>query len=219
MQQAVHRGESGPRRRVLRVQRNGAFVEFNRVDERLVAPGVHALAAAQEQLVGLDAGRQAMHRAAFARVERAAAQQCRHFLGDLVLHGEHIGRRALEFLRPLVIAAGDVDELHRDAQSPAGLAHAAFEQAADAEFASHFAQVVCAVELERRAARGHAQPLDVRQGVDQFLGETLAEEILVARLAHVDKGQYGNRRWNLRWTSQMPGRIAAATSATGAAKR
>ena len=104
----------------------------------------------------------------------AAAQQRRDLLGDLVLHGEDIAGVALELLRPLVKTGGDVDELHGDAQAVAGLAHAALEQTTDSELAAHFAQVVVAAKLERGRARGDAQPVDVRERVDEFFGQALA---------------------------------------------
>ena len=44
-----------------------------------------------------------------------------HGLGDLVLHGEHVGEIAVVALRPEVTAGGDVDELGRDADMVASL--------------------------------------------------------------------------------------------------
>jgi hypothetical protein len=44
---------------------------------------------------------------------------------------------AFEALRPLVVAAGDVYELHRDAQPIARLPHASLQQGADPEMSSN----------------------------------------------------------------------------------
>ena len=140
--------EARPGGRVLRVQRDGAPVELARLVHVRLPPVVHALTSAQEAFVGLDGRRPAMQRAPLARLECATAQQAGDGLGDFVLHREHIGGRALEFLRPLVITGGGVDELHRDAQAIAGLAHAAFEHAADAQLRADLAQVVAAAKLE-----------------------------------------------------------------------
>ena len=52
----------------------------------------------------------------------------------LVLDRENIGQVAIVTLRPEMAAGGDVIELNRDAHALAALAHAAFEDIADAEF-------------------------------------------------------------------------------------
>ncbi len=134
--------------------------------------------------------------------------------GDFVLHGEHVGRREIELLRPLVKAGGNVDELHGDAQAVAGLAYAAFEHAADAELLSDLAQVVIAAELERGRACRHPQPLDMRERVDEFLGQAFAQVVLVALRTHVGEGQYryclGFGPWLLRRSLRpLPGRRRA----------
>ena len=53
-------------------------------------------------------------------------------LGDLVLHGKHVGKFAVVALRPDVAAGGDVVELRGDAYAIAAFAYATLEHVADA---------------------------------------------------------------------------------------
>src|SRR6185437_14362028 len=55
-------------------------------------------------------------------------------LGDLVLHGEYVGKLAVVTLRPDMAAGRDIDELNGDAHAAAVLAHAALDHIIDAEF-------------------------------------------------------------------------------------
>ena len=54
--------------------------------------------------------------------------------GDLVLNREHVGEIAVVAFRPDVAAGRDIVELGRDAHAVAALAHAAFDDIADAKF-------------------------------------------------------------------------------------
>ena len=54
-------------------------------------------------------------------------------LGDLILHGEHVGDVAIVALRPDVAAGCDVVELRGDAHAIAAFAHAALDHITDAE--------------------------------------------------------------------------------------
>src|ERR1700730_1103295 len=57
--------------------------------------------------------------------------------GDLVLHGEDVGKLAVVTVRPDVRAGRGVDQLGRDAHPIVDLAHAAFDHVAHAELATH----------------------------------------------------------------------------------
>jgi hypothetical protein len=170
----MHRGESRPGWRVLGVELDGALIERTRLVHVRLLQRVHALPAAQKTFVGFDGGGLAADGPALAVRQRSAAQQGCDLLGDLVLHREHVARVAFELFRPLVIPARHVDELHGDAQSIAGLAHAAFEQTIDPERAAHVAQIVAAAELERGGTCRDAQPLDLGERIDELLGEPFA---------------------------------------------
>ena len=92
------------------------------------------------------------------------------------------------------MARGHLDQLHRDAQVIVRLAHAAFEQCPDAERPPDLAHVrTRAAELEGGRSRRDAQAVDLRQRVDQLLGQPLAEVVLIAARAHVGERQHRDR--------------------------
>ncbi len=94
-----------------------------------------------------------------------------------------------------MVAAVHLDELHGDAQAVAGLAHAAFEDVSDAEPLADRAHVESDIaELERRGARGDAQAGDAAEGVEDLLGDAVAEVLLVAPGGEVAERQDGDRR-------------------------
>ncbi len=191
----MRRREPGPGRRIFGVDLDGLTKHLATVVEIGARHAVQALPAAQVTLVDVGCRLRAAHRPLLAPRERAAAQRRGHGFGDLVLDREYVAELAIEALRPLVVAGGDVDELHRDAQPVARLAHAALEQRADAELASDFARIEPrAAKLERGAARRDAQAVDVRERIDQFFRETLAKIVLVAPRTHVGEWQHANGR-------------------------
>ncbi len=72
----------------------------------------------------------------------------------------------------------------------AGLAHAAFEHMADAEFAGDVADVDgLPLEGERRVARDHAERGHFRQIGCDILAYPVAEILLLGIAAHIGKGQ------------------------------
>jgi len=92
-----------------------------------------------------------------------------------------------------MVSAVHINELDCDAQTIGRLAHASLQQGVDSEASTDFAHVhISAPEMERGAPGGDAQAIHVRQSIDQFLRQTLAEKILVALGAQVRKGQDGN---------------------------
>ena len=90
-----------------------------------------------------------------------------------------------------MITARHFNELHSDAQAIVGLADAAFEQRLHVELLSHGADVLAlAAKLKGRRACGHAQAIDVRQRVDELVGQTFAEVLLVVIRTHVRERQH-----------------------------
>ena len=90
-----------------------------------------------------------------------------------------------------MVAARHFDELHRHAQTVVGLADAAFEERLHIELCSNGLDVLAfAAELKRRRTRGHAQAIDVRECVDELLGEAFTEVLLVVIRTHVRERQY-----------------------------
>ena len=115
-------------------------------------------------------------------------------LGDLVLHGEHVGEVAVVAFRPDVAAAGNVDELRGDAHTVAALAHAALDDVADAEFLGDLPHVHgLALVGKGRVARNHEEPAQLRQAGNDVLADSVGEILLLQLAAHIDKGEYGDR--------------------------
>ena len=140
--------------------------------------------------------------------EQTSSHACRDVLGDLVLHREHVGHRSIESLGPVLVSRGDIDELNGHAQALVRLSHAAVEERGDVKVPRDLAHVAAGLpEVKRCGSRGHAQAGDVRQRGDQLLGDTLAQVFLIARGAHVDEGQNGDRgdrRCRRRGVSGLP---------------
>ena len=188
-------GEAGVGEGVVGIDPGGAAKHLAREQQALLVEAIEELAAAQVALVGLDAaGRRRRGRPALDLGEHAA-QRLGDGERDLLLHREDVGELAIVAPRPLLVAAHRIDQLEGDAQALAGLPHRALEDALDAEALADGAHVAgVTLELEGGGARGDAQAGEARQGVDQLLGHAFAEIVLVARRAHVGKGQHGDRR-------------------------
>ena len=87
-----------------------------------------------------------------------------------------------------------IDELPGDAHSVPGLAHAAFEHIAHAQFAPDLLHIDGpALVGEARIARDHEQPAHARQGGDDLLDHAVGEIFLLGIAAHVLERQDGNR--------------------------
>ena len=98
-------------------------------------------------------------------------------------------------MRPAVVATRHFDELHSNPQAIVGLADAAFEQRLHVELLSDDADVLAfSGKPKGRGARGHAQAIDVRQRVDELVGQTFAEVLLVVTRTHVREWQHRDRR-------------------------
>ncbi len=72
------------------------------------------------------------------------------------------------------------------------LADAAFEHRLDSQLLAHLPEIVSLPsELKRRRPRHHPQAFQPRQRVDEFLGEAVAEILLLRIGAHVRERQDG----------------------------
>ena len=114
---------------------------------------------------------------------------------DLVLHGEDAGQLALVGLRPQVVPARHVDDLCRDADAVPLLAYASFQHGSDVELASDVGELhALALEEEGRGASRHVQPLDVGEGVQDFLRDAVREVLLILLRAQVGERKHRDRR-------------------------
>src|SRR5215470_10676052 len=88
-----------------------------------------------------------------------------------------------------------VDQLRGDAHSIAGLAHAAFEHVADAEFTADLTYIDgFALVAERRVARDDEQPMCLGQCRDDVFRDAVGEELLLIITAHVLECENRDRR-------------------------
>ena len=115
-------------------------------------------------------------------------------LGDFVLHGEHVGEIAVVALRPEVTAGGHVDELGGDADVVAVLAHAAFDDVADAELLADLLVVDGFLLVDERGIpRDHIEPAQLRQRGDDVLADAFGKIFLLLLAGQVGKRQHRDR--------------------------
>src|SRR5271166_6470951 len=116
-------------------------------------------------------------------------------LGDLILHGEHVGKLAVVALRPEMAAGGGVVELRRDAYAVAASAHAALHHITDAEFLGDLLHVDgFALVDKRRIARDHEEPAQLGKGGNDFFADAVGEIFLPWIASHVGERQHGDSR-------------------------
>ena len=117
-----------------------------------------------------------------------------HHLGrDLVLDRKDVVEAAIVCCRPQVRVRAGVDELRGDAHPVAGLPHRTLEHVRDIELLGDLADLqVLASEGERRGARDHPQFGNVRQQVQELLGDAVGKVLVVRIAAHVDEWQYND---------------------------
>ena len=115
-------------------------------------------------------------------------------LRDLVLDGEHIVQFAVVALRPEVITVRRVDQLRRDANAIARSPHAPLEDRSNAKSLPDLRDVLfLSAKGKRRRARRDLEAGHVRQRVDDLLGQSVAEILIVWIPAHVRERQHRDR--------------------------
>jgi hypothetical protein len=116
-----------------------------------------ALPAAQVVLIRHGAGLRPRQRLLLTRTQHVATQRRRHAVRNLGLDCEDLRERAIESLRPPVMARGHFHQLHGDSQVVARLAHAALEQRPHSQRATDLADVGTGPSvLEGSRSRRHA---------------------------------------------------------------
>ena len=114
-------------------------------------------------------------------------------LGDLVLHREYVGKGAVVAFRPDIVAGGGVTELNGDAHAVTDLAHAAFDDIADAEFLGDPLHVDrLALVDERRVARDHEEPAQLGKRGDDVLADAVGKILLLRIAAQIGEGKHGD---------------------------
>ena len=157
--------------------------------ERLSGVLPPELAGLQVQRIGLGIGRARLRRGA----EQFDLQLPDHVGRDLVLDGEDVVELAVVGLRPQLGAGRRIDQLHGDPHRVAGPAHRAFQYVRHVQGAGDVGdRHVLALERERGGTRRHLQLRNLRQQVQQVLGDAVGEIVLVLVGTHVDEGQHRN---------------------------
>ena len=117
-----------------------------------------------------------------------------HFVLDL----EKVDEIAVVFFGPQMAAAARFDELCGYAHAASELADAAFEHIAHAQFLADAGNIDGAALIgENRVAGDDERVADPRNLGDQVFGDAVGEEFLLGVIAHVEKGQDGNRQSRL----------------------
>jgi hypothetical protein len=114
---------------------------------------------------------------------------------DLILHRKNVGQLAVVALRPEMAAVGGRDQLRGDADAAPGPPHAAFQDRRHSQSFGNLANVqLFTAKRKRRRPSNHLQPRNLRQSVDDLLGQPVAEIFLLLVAAHVGERQNRDRR-------------------------
>ena len=149
----------------------------------------------QIEVIGLQILGRRLHQAAARIAGNTNRQRADDGARNLVLHGEDVREPPVVGFRPHVVAVGHTAELGGDAQTVAGSLHAVFQHGGHVELAAHAADIgVLPFELEGGPARDHAQSADLGEGVDQVVGQAVAEVLVFFIGTQVHKGKHGNGR-------------------------
>jgi hypothetical protein len=161
---------------------------------------------AQKVVVGAEAPGRFPLRAVDLGLLQRGRDRAHDARGHLVLQIEYVLGRTIETVCPEVGRAGRVDQLPGDPHSICRLAHAAFEQIADAELATDLPDIDgTSLVSEGRVAGDHEQRSEARQGGRDLLDDAVGEILLLGIAAqvlerqHDDRGRFGNRRRIGQW--------------------
>src|SRR5215469_9744438 len=112
-------------------------------------------------------------------------------LCNFLLNRKHILHLTVVALRPQMISIRSRHQLRRDAQTVVSSSHTALKNGANLELFSDNAQVdIFTFERESRASRNNVQSLNLRQRVDDLLGDSVGEVLVLWVRAHVGERQY-----------------------------
>jgi hypothetical protein len=127
------------------------------------------------------------------RPEHLHPKRVLHGRRDLLVDRKDVGELALVALRPEMTTIGHVDQLDGHAYSIARLQDAALEHLAHVEQLADFANVPCRIlELKARRSGDDSKSGNLSQAVDELLGQSITEVLILRVPAHVDYGQHGH---------------------------
>ena len=89
-----------------------------------------------------------------------------------------------------MVSIGDINQLRHDAHLAGSVADASFQHVANTELPANLADVhVLVFERKGGGACDHEKAVNVRERVDDLLGDAVAEILLILRLAKIEKRQ------------------------------
>lgn len=190
----IDHGQGGVRAAVAGVQLDRLLKERQCLDQVRRRRALVTVPAAQERVIGLERRGLMLSQRTLLAGRQAQRHGIDHRARHPVLQREDVRERSVVAVRPLLVAAGCLDQLHVDADLIAGATHAALDHVADAEGARGLRNVDGAVAVaEGRVARDHRQAVDLRQVGHQVFGDAVGEIELLRIVAHVLERQHQDR--------------------------
>ncbi len=186
--------EPGVRECVLRVLGDGALEPGDRLACCCIAALVHRPATAQVVAIRDDTVGSPLERFRILDVGKpSGAERAGDSSGELVLHGEDVLQLTVVALRPEESSVVGGGELRGDAEPVALSAHTALEHHRDVEECTDRPHVERApLEREDGGARGDAHRFVLVERVDQFIGDAVAQVLVLRVRTGVDEREYGD---------------------------
>src|SRR6266478_4854818 len=104
------------------------------------------------------------------------SQRARHFPGELFPESNHIRELAIVLLSPDVAAVAGIDQLGADVQCVPSLRDSALEDHTHAQLAANRLNVrIFSLVAKNRVSRHHFQIRQLRQAIDEALGDTVTQ--------------------------------------------
>lgn len=179
------------RHRVLGVAGQRLIEVLQSAAEILLGPPVPEVPSLEIEGIGLEIVGRRLYQDGLLLPEQPHPEGSGDGTGDLVLNGEHVLRIPVVGVGPEEIPVGHVDQLGREPESPAGAPDAALEHGADLEPSSDRPDVFqLALECEGRCPGHHMQPADLRQRIDQLVGHSIGEVLVLGVGTQVGEGEH-----------------------------
>ena len=111
---------------------------------------------------------------------------------DFFLDREDVRQLPIVALRPQLVAVLRTDQLRADSEPVPALSNASLDDRRNAQLSANLADVgIRILELKGGGPGGDLEAINSAQGRDQFVGQSVAEVLLVLLLAEVGEWQDG----------------------------
>src|SRR5215475_10992394 len=174
---------------------DGLIIGFDALPHAFASALVPVVTPLQVKLISFVILRIAFGQLALLVAVQTQPQRLGYLAGDLLLHGQQVGERALIAFAPELRAGGGIHQLNVDDQPVAQALHAACDYRAYLQRLAHLTRIDFAPFVGKDdAARHHsAQRGQLRQAVDQVLGDAVRQVLHLWIGAYVGKGQHRDR--------------------------